>query len=217
MIHYLMIKIHNVTGLKYLCKRVTTSRAICEAYPGSGMYWKRHLQKHGYNFRTEFLEECQTNEELKQKGLYWSEKLDVVNSSEFANLVPEQGTGGPTMKGRRITPEQKKKQSEALRAYIANRTPQQAEARRIANSISHELRIYHTPKGNFPTASTAAIANSCTNVTIINRCVKDNDKPILSRKYWRLGWKGKTWRELGWSSSLKHAMPDSKERDEVLD
>ena len=31
-----------------------------------------------------------------------------------------------------------------------------------------------------------------------NNSVKIIKKPILSKKYWRFGWKGKTWRELGW-------------------
>lgn len=52
---YLMIKTHIITGLKYLCKRVTTSDSKAISYKGSGKYWKNHLKIHGNNINTEIL------------------------------------------------------------------------------------------------------------------------------------------------------------------
>ena len=52
---YLMVKTHIVTGLKYLCKRVTTSDSKAISYKGSGKYWKNHLKIHGKNINTEIL------------------------------------------------------------------------------------------------------------------------------------------------------------------
>lgn len=99
--HYLMIKTHNITGLKYLCKKTTDDKSKCYKYLGSGTYWKKHLLIHGNDITTEIIEECDTKEELIEKGIFWSEKFNVSASDEWANLVPERGDGGPTMIGKK--------------------------------------------------------------------------------------------------------------------
>ena len=200
--HYLMLKTHTISGMKYLCK---TSRRDPYTYAGSGKVWKKHLKKYGFYFNTVILAECLTTEELKQKGIYYSELWDVVNNCEFANLVQERGDGGPTMLGRKITPAQSKKKSIALLKFNASASKEYKEWRRKLNSESHEKYRYYTPAGIFTNSFVAAKANDCSNVTIINRCLKDVDKPILSKKYWKYGWKGKTWRELGWWSDILNA------------
>lgn len=196
--HYLMIKTHNITGLKYLCKKTTHNILSCFDYKGSGVYWKKHLKVHGVDISTEIIEQCDTNQELKECGIFWSKKLDVVKSNDFANLVEESGDGGPTMTGRKITQYQKYKQSKALVEFYKNASDEYKQYRRNINSTSHEIYRYYTPAGIFTNAYTAAKSNNCTNVTILNRCKVDVDKIITSKKYWRFGWKGKTWRELGW-------------------
>lgn len=92
MITYLYIKTHKITGLKYLGK--TTQDPL--KYKGSGEYWELHLNKHGKEHDTEIIMECQTNEEVKKWGLYYSELYNVVESNEWANLRPESGDGGDT-------------------------------------------------------------------------------------------------------------------------
>jgi hypothetical protein len=52
---YLMVKTHSVTGMRYLCKRVTTSDSKAISYNGSGKYWKRHLKVHGKHINTEIV------------------------------------------------------------------------------------------------------------------------------------------------------------------
>ncbi len=84
----LMIKIHKKTGLKYLC---ITHRENFEVYSGSGVYWKNHLKKYGNDFTTEVLFDTDSLEELKSKGLEISSLYDVVESNEWANLIPESG------------------------------------------------------------------------------------------------------------------------------
>lgn len=203
--HYLMLKTHNKTMLKYLCKKATNDINKCFKYTGSGKYWKSHLKTHGTDITTEILEICETREELIQRGIWWSKKLNVVGSEEYANLIEERGDGGPTMLGRKITPAQKKKQRDSLNRYWNNVTKEQRDQRREINSKSHEIYRYITPSGIFTNAYIAANACNCSNVTIINRCVKDVDKKITSKKYWRFGWKDKTWRDLGWHSELLHS------------
>jgi hypothetical protein len=103
---YLYIKTHKITGLKYLGK--TTQDPF--KYKGSGIRWCNHLNVHGDEHDTEILMECQTKEEVKQWGLYYSELWDVVKSPEWANLKPENGDGGG-VKGIKRTAEFKNKVS----------------------------------------------------------------------------------------------------------
>lgn len=86
---YLYKKTHNKTGLQYLGK---TSRNP-HTYNGSGTYWRRHLKQHGCDITTEILKECSDTEELKYWGQLYSDMWDIVKSSEWANLKPEDGDG----------------------------------------------------------------------------------------------------------------------------
>jgi len=95
---FLMVKTHTVTGLKYLC--VTKKDPF--KYNGSGIYWLKHLKKHGTSHTTEVLRECSTNEEVREWGLYFSNLWNVVHGRDetgkkiWANLKPEEGDGAPS-------------------------------------------------------------------------------------------------------------------------
>lgn len=86
----LYLKTHNVTGLKYLGK--TSADPL--KYKGSGRRWMTHIAKHGNDVTTIVLAECETNDEIKKLGLYYSQLWDVVSSPNFANLKEEAGDGG---------------------------------------------------------------------------------------------------------------------------
>lgn len=86
---YLYVKTHNRTGLKYLGKTIQNPYK----YKGSGIHWCRHLSKHGNDVTTEILKECQTNDEIKYWGQYYSDLWNVVNDNAWANLKPETGDG----------------------------------------------------------------------------------------------------------------------------
>lgn len=88
---YLYVKTHNVTGLKYLGK---TTKKDPHKYLGSGIHWRNHLLKHGKDYSTEILKECQSKEELKEWGIYYSNLWNIVESSDWANLKLEDGDGG---------------------------------------------------------------------------------------------------------------------------
>jgi hypothetical protein len=102
---YLYKKTHNKTGLQYLGKTIQDPFV----YQGSGDRWIPHIKKHGYDVTTEILRECQTSEEVKEWGLYYSELWNVVDSKDWANLKPESGDGGflvePWNKGKRTGPQ----------------------------------------------------------------------------------------------------------------
>lgn len=90
----LMIKTHNTTGLKYLCM---TKQKNHIKYNGSGQYWLKHLKVHGEDISTEIIFETENHNELRERGKYYSDLWDVVNSDQWANLRPEEGTGGDTV------------------------------------------------------------------------------------------------------------------------
>jgi hypothetical protein len=88
---YLYVKTHRVTGLKYLGK---TSSTNPEKYKGSGKYWRSHIKMHGYDVDTEILRECQSNDEVREWGRYYSQLWNIVESTAWANLSEEEGAGG---------------------------------------------------------------------------------------------------------------------------
>lgn len=73
-----MIKTHLVTGLNYLC---VTEKENYEKYTGSGLHWKLHIKKHGYNCTTTVLFESELKtEEFINTCLYYSEFYNIVES-----------------------------------------------------------------------------------------------------------------------------------------
>jgi uncharacterized protein YdbL (DUF1318 family) len=92
---WLYIKQHRITGLKYFGK--TTQDPY--RYKGSGIYWKRHLEKFGNDVSTTWVKLFETQEELTKYALSFSNDKDIVNSKEWANLKPEDGLDGGNMKG----------------------------------------------------------------------------------------------------------------------
>ena len=107
---YLMVKTHQKTGLKYLCK--TTKNPF--KYHGSGIDWRKHLKKYGFDYDTEIVMECASQSELYYWGSYYSKLWNVVSGQDdygnkiWANRIPETGGGGGNN-------ESNKKISDALR------------------------------------------------------------------------------------------------------
>jgi hypothetical protein len=108
---YLYLKTHNQTGLKYLGKTVQDPHT----YEGSGIHWKQHIKKHGNDVTTEVLFQTEDKDEFKGVALDYSEKWNIVESKDFANMIPEEGQGGNTNEGRKFSEEHKRKMSEAMR------------------------------------------------------------------------------------------------------
>jgi len=90
----LYIKTHNTTGLKYFGK---TTQKDPYKYKGSGTYWTRHLKVYGNDVSTEIY--AQIDEQLDLKllettALKFSKDNDIINSTEWANLMLENGFDG---------------------------------------------------------------------------------------------------------------------------
>lgn len=95
---YLYIKQHSITGLKYFGK--TKSKDPIK-YKGSGTYWKKHINKHGIEFvETIWLSEPYTDKKLiTEHALTFSKENNIVDSTEWANLILENGLDGGGIKG----------------------------------------------------------------------------------------------------------------------
>ena len=96
-LYYLMIKEIEETGLRYLCKRKYIPDSNDHIlYKGSGVYWKRVLKAHPeYNIKTTVLG-LYDKDEIREYGSYYSTLYNIVESKEWANLMPETGDGGDT-------------------------------------------------------------------------------------------------------------------------
>lgn len=94
---YLYIKQHNITKLKYFGK--TTRNPY--TYKGSGIYWLRHLHKYGRNVSTLKVWKIERQEVCTRFALWFSKKFNIVDSTDWANLVEEAGIDGCSLKGSR--------------------------------------------------------------------------------------------------------------------
>ena len=143
-LHYLMIKTHNVTGMKYLCKKSTKNIKRCFTYLGSGVFWQRHLKKHGKNITTEIIETCSCMASFREKGLFWSNFYNVVDSPNWANLVAEDGGNSNNS-----TFEQMVQNRKAAHNKIKN-TPEYIETRKKCGEKTRERQLGKPVKERMP-------------------------------------------------------------------
>lgn len=86
----LYIATHNQTGLKYFGKseRHLTEKELQLKYHGSGSLWKRHLKEFGDDVTMKVVGTYEL-EEASKIALKFSEENNIVQSKEWANLIPE--------------------------------------------------------------------------------------------------------------------------------
>jgi hypothetical protein len=92
----LLVMTHNVTGLKYFCK--TSIAETISSYKGSGVYWKRHLKKHGRGITVGVLGIYTDKSRCVDAALRFSKDNDIVNSPDWANHIFENGLDGAGIK-----------------------------------------------------------------------------------------------------------------------
>lgn len=90
---YLYIKQHNTTGLKYFGKTTLSYEKMLE-YKGSGDRWLNHLAKHGPDITTVWFKLFHNEQECTAVALSFSSQRNIVESTEWANLIPENGLSG---------------------------------------------------------------------------------------------------------------------------
>lgn len=89
---------HNVTGLKYFCKTTILDR-VCR-YKGSGVAWLEHLRQHGFNIKVGVLGFYTDEQRCLNAAKTFSNDNNIVNSDNWANLIPETGRNGGCMSGK---------------------------------------------------------------------------------------------------------------------
>ena len=116
----LYIAEHNVTGLKYFGRTVNhhTIEDLQKKYHGSGTYWKNHLKKHGDNITMKILHSSEDAELIKSLALMYSKFWNIVESSDYANLIIEDGTISCGMLGLKHSEETKEKLRLANTGFI---------------------------------------------------------------------------------------------------
>jgi hypothetical protein len=88
----LLVFTHQTTGMKYFGK--TTRIHEMHYYRGSGVYWKKHLKKHGVNLDVDVLGFYFKEEACTKAALDFSKAHNIVESDEWANLIEENGMDG---------------------------------------------------------------------------------------------------------------------------
>jgi len=92
---WLYVKQHNQTGLKYFGKTVRNPYK----YKGSGKKWVAHINKHGNDVTTIWVELFTDQNLIREFALKFSEENQIVESNDWANLKPEDGLWGGSAKG----------------------------------------------------------------------------------------------------------------------
>ena len=118
---FLYIKRHKETGLLYFGK---TCKKDPYTYNGSGIFWKKHIKKHGENIETLWVSEFNENDNVEEFAELFSEVNDIVNSSQWANLIIENGKDG-WISGVKRSIETREKMSNSAK----NRSPMAQETR----------------------------------------------------------------------------------------
>lgn len=87
---WLYIKKHNTSGLKYFGKTIQNPFK----YKGSGNRWLNHLSVHGDNIETVWCELFADIDKLVEFATNFSIQNNIVNDSNWANLIIENGLDG---------------------------------------------------------------------------------------------------------------------------
>lgn len=122
-----------VNGKRYIGKDSKND----PTYLGSGKHQKLAIRKYGrHNFKKTILEHCENLEELNHRELFWINKYNAVESTEFYNLTD---TITPCRKGKPLSEEHRQKLSEAAK----NRAPRTEEElaylrKRVRESLAYK-------------------------------------------------------------------------------
>jgi len=100
--YYLYVKIHNVTGLRYLGQ----TKQDPLKYVGSGIDWLEHIKCYGSDLKTEIILESKSKSDIDNAGRYYSNFWKITTSADdfgnriWANRINETGGGGIGGRGR---------------------------------------------------------------------------------------------------------------------
>lgn len=176
---YLYVKQHKITGLKYFGMTATKDPYV---YQGSGKYWRRHLKVYGKDIDTINVWEFKDIKLCEKFALEFSEKNNIVESSEWANLRPENGRdgkapGSPGMKKEKNPNWGKNKEQNSF--YGKKHKPEtiallkKIQANKPKGKYSPRAKKVMTPLGLFDCMNDAAKALGISTDTLRTR-IKNN-------------------------------------------
>jgi hypothetical protein len=105
--------IKECAGIKYFGK---STKENVEAYTGSGVIWQKRIKKYGKSsVKTLWVSDWYTDrDEIQKVALQFSKDNNIVESPQWANLIPENGLDGHSSDAAKIlngTPEKRKQTS----------------------------------------------------------------------------------------------------------
>lgn len=163
------VKEHKITGLRYFGK--TTMLTVTNGqYRGGGLYWKNHILKHGVkHVETIWQSEVFTDKNLCEEfGLAFSDLFDIVGSSKWANLEPENGLNGfvpgsaSPLKGRTLSDSHKENISKGTKGRIAPNkgkpSPLKGKPSPLKGRVDRAIKGRPSPKKGLPNPG-ASLAN----------------------------------------------------------
>lgn len=106
---FLYIKQHNKTGLLYFGK----TQKNPQKYKGSGKHWRNHLKFHGNDVTTIWWCLFTDIEVCSEFAINFSKINNIVESTDWANMMLEDGINGKGSPGRKLSEETKSKISKA--------------------------------------------------------------------------------------------------------
>jgi hypothetical protein len=212
MTQILMIKKCGITGLKYLCK--CSGNVDPYKYHGSGKRWINHLKKYHKNWSrsknidTVILGTYETKKALKEAGIFFSEFFNIVESQDWANIIPESGDGGwvhdQTGNTWKISDTSKMRNSKTITDAVI-------KARQsISAENNHQFEGYYiTPYGKFVSLREAVTKakelqslgrkDVLLSESIVKKYCRTENTKILNPEGRRTypAWRGKTPQEIG--------------------
>ena len=133
---HLYVKRHKTTGLLYFGK---TTRNDPNKYLGSGSYWRRHLKKHGNDVETISIWSFNSLDEASTFALRFSSDNNIVESNDWANLIPEDASYGG-LKGFKHTTESRRKMSESSKGNKHHLGKQHSDESKAKMSAWHKSK-----------------------------------------------------------------------------
>ena len=172
MMIYLYVETHRVTGLRYFGK---TTRKNPHSYKGSGIHWKRHIAKHGYDCETVIVGAFENADEATAFALQFSKEHNIVESEAWANMIPENAIDGGGIKGIKLSEEHKAKIRKGCKGINKGREFSEETRRKISESKMG------TPAWNKGLARPEETRNKISETRILNAIGKGENNPMFGR------------------------------------
>jgi hypothetical protein len=143
------LAVKELNGLKYFCKTVQTN---IEKYTGSGTDWVKHVKKYGKkNIKTIWVSDwfyCPHH--IQDFAMMFSEYNNIVEDTQWANKIPENGLTGMTGSKKGHMKGQPKPKSDQHKIDISNSlrgiTLEQRHGKLNADKIKKQMSESHKGK-----------------------------------------------------------------------